>query len=93
MEWNFQLNKFIAAAEQLQNTEEHMENQHDYDDMLNLPHPDSANHKRMEPDKRAAQFAPFAALTGYETSIENTAREFEKEVLDREKGTLLFEST
>lgn len=73
--------------------EEYMKNQHNYDDMLNLPHPDSVNHTRMEPEKRAAQFMPFAALTGYEQSIENTAREIEKSVLDQEKGTELFEST
>lgn len=70
-----------------------MKTQNNYNDMLNLPHPDSVNHTRMEADKRAAQFMPFSALTGYEQSIEKTAQEMEKEILDQEKGTELFEST
>ena len=47
---------------------------HRYDDIINLPHPASARHKPMPPDKRAAQFAPFAALTGYEDIVRETAR-------------------
>jgi hypothetical protein len=45
-----------------------------YDDIINLPHHISANHAPMSLDKRAAQFAPFAALTGYDEEIEETAR-------------------
>ena len=33
-----------------------------YDDIINLPHPESPWRKRMSPEARAAQFAPFAAL-------------------------------
>lgn len=40
-----------------------------YDDIINLPHPTSAKHPRMSMYARAAQFAPFAALTGYEETI------------------------
>lgn len=44
----------------------------DYADILHLPHPDSAVHPRMSRRDRAAQFSPFAALTGYETAISET---------------------
>ncbi len=46
----------------------------DYDDILLLPHPTSARHPRMAARARAAQFAPFAALTGYEAAVQETAR-------------------
>lgn len=36
-----------------------------YDDIINLPHPTSAKHPRMPLSDRAAQFAPFAALSGH----------------------------
>ncbi len=45
-----------------------------YDDIINLPHPDPKNHPRMSRQNRAAQFAPFAALTGYGDAIEEAAR-------------------
>lgn len=45
-----------------------------YDDMLNLPHHTSPSRPRMSNYNRAAQFAPFAALTGYEEAISETAR-------------------
>lgn len=47
---------------------------HRYDDVINRQHPTSKKHPRMSNMNRAAQFAPFAALTGYEESIEETAR-------------------
>lgn len=47
---------------------------HRYDDVINRQHPTSKKHPRMSRMNRAAQFAPFAALTGYEESIEETAR-------------------
>lgn len=47
---------------------------HKYDDIINLPHPTSKNHMRMRLEDRAAQFAPFAALTGHEAAIKETAR-------------------
>ena len=50
------------------------QNQHQYDDILNLPHPTSQNHPRMSLHDRAAQFSPFAALTGHEAAIKETAR-------------------
>lgn len=47
---------------------------HRYDDVIKRQHPTSKKHPRMSNMNRAAQFAPFAALTGYEESIEETAR-------------------
>jgi len=49
-------------------------NNHTYDDIINLPHPTSAKHPRMSLYDRAAQFSPFAALTGYDDAIAETAR-------------------
>lgn len=45
-----------------------------YDDILELPHPTSKKHPRMSLTARAAQFAPFAALTGYNDAIKETSR-------------------
>lgn len=45
-----------------------------YDDIINLPHPVSKRHPQMSMMGRAAQFAPFAALTGHSEAIEETAR-------------------
>lgn len=49
-----------------------------YDDIINLPHPTSKKHPRMSRQNRAAQFSPFAALTGYEAEIREMARQTEK---------------
>lgn len=51
-----------------------------YDDIINLPHPTSEKHPRMSLHDRAAQFAPFAALTGHEAAIKETARLTEEEL-------------
>lgn len=45
-----------------------------YEDIIELPHHVSLTHKQMSMRDRAAQFSPFAALTGYEDVIEETAR-------------------
>jgi hypothetical protein len=47
---------------------------HKYDDIINLPHPTSKKHPRMSLYARAAQFSPFAALTGHEAAIKETVR-------------------
>lgn len=47
---------------------------HRYDDIIYLPHPVSKSHPQMSISDRAAQFAPFAALTGYGAAIRETAR-------------------
>ncbi|MBR7099374.1 MAG: hypothetical protein IKC59_08165 [Clostridia bacterium] len=45
-----------------------------YDDIMNLPHHTSPRHPRMSVRDRAAQFAPFSALTGYGDAIDETVR-------------------
>ena len=49
-----------------------------YDDIINLQHPTSKKHPRMSRQNRAAQFSPFAALTGYDEEIREMARQTEK---------------
>lgn len=55
-----------------------------YDDILYLPHHQSKDRPRMSLHDRAAQFAPFAALTGHEEAIEETARVAQERMLIRE---------
>ena len=56
-----------------------------YEDIINLKRPISKKHPPMPLEERAAQFAPFAALTGYEETITETAREVDKRIeLDEE---------
>lgn len=45
-----------------------------YDDIINLNHPEPRTIPRMPIHDRAAQFSPFAALTGYEEAVTETAR-------------------
>lgn len=49
-----------------------------YDDIISFPHPISRKHKPMSNYARAGQFAPFAALTGYEELIGETGRTTDK---------------
>lgn len=51
-----------------------------YDDMINLPHHTSPSHPPMSAHDRAAQFSPFAALTGYGSAINETGRLTDKKV-------------
>lgn len=51
-----------------------------YDDIINLPHYESKTRKRMSLEARSAQFAPFAALTGYDDKVKETARRTEKKI-------------
>lgn len=45
-----------------------------YDDIINIPRWNPKSHPRMSEYDRAAQFAPFAALTGYDAMVSETAR-------------------
>ncbi len=54
-----------------------------YDDIINLPHHVSQLHPWMSMYNRAAQFSPFAALTGYEKAIEEAQKKQEAEVRRR----------
>lgn len=51
-----------------------LDNEHQYDDIINLPHHVSSRRPHMDPIDRAAQFSPFAALTGHDEAIKETAR-------------------
>lgn len=46
----------------------------EYNDIINLPHYVSKKHPQMSEEARSAQFAPFAALSGYEDAIKETAK-------------------
>lgn len=65
-------------------------NPHRYDDMLDMPHHVSMNHPQMSLRDRAAQFSPFAALTGYDDAIIETARLTDQriELSDSDKALL-----
>ena len=61
-----------------------------YEDIIHLPHHVSATRRQMSMRERAAQFSPFAALTGYEAAVEETARLTEDEtVLTEDKKAQL----
>lgn len=63
-----------------------------YDDIIHLEHHISQNRKRMPILDRAAQFSPFAALTGYDAVIRETGRQTDWQVdLDKDGLELLNE--
>lgn len=65
---------------------------HKYDDIINLPHHISKKHPQMSLYQRSAQFAPFAALTGYEDAIYETSRITEERIeLDEEVKMIINE--
>lgn len=67
-----------------------MENK--YQSIINMKHPTSIKHPRMSRIQRAAQFAPFAALTGHDAAIQETARLTDKKIeLDEEQLVMLNE--
>lgn len=61
-----------------------------YDDIIDLPHPTSERHPRMPMANRAAQFSPFAALSGYDDAVKETARltDSKAELTEEEKSIL-----
>lgn len=67
--------------------------EHKYDDIINLPHPDPKFHQRMSAIDRAGQFAPFAALTGYDAMVAETSRLTDsRQELDEEQMLSLNEN-
>lgn len=63
-----------------------------YEDIINLPHHVSQNRPHMSMIDRAAQFSPFAALTGHDAAINETARLTDKKVeLDESKKDAINE--
>ena len=64
---------------------------HKYDDIINLPRPVSKKRSPMSNDDRAAQFSAFAALTGYDAVIEETARLTDTQIELDEGGKALLD--
>jgi hypothetical protein len=64
-----------------------------YDDIIHLPHHRSAKHPPMPQADRAAQFSPFAALTGYDAAVKETARLTDRRIeLDEDEKAALDET-
>lgn len=64
--------------------------QDSYEDIINLPHYVSLKHPQMSNEARAAQFAPFAALTGHQEAIKETERLTDKRIeIDESLNNLL----
>lgn len=63
------------------------DDEHRYDDIINLPHHESLTRPRMPLIDRAAQFSPFAALTGYDEAINETER-FVDERIELDEHTI-----
>ncbi len=72
--------------------------EHRYDDIIDMPHYTPRNHARMSVENRAAQFSPFAALTGYGDAVGEAERltqeraelsEQELELLDEKLSEIL----
>lgn len=63
---------------------------HCYDDIIHLPHHVSATHPHMPVSERAAQFSPFAALTGHQEALREAARLTEEKIeLDENARNIL----
>ncbi len=63
-----------------------------YDDIINMPHHVSSKHPQMSLYARSAQFAPFAALTGYEDAINETARETSQKIEIDDESKIILDS-
>ena len=63
-----------------------------YDDIINMPHHVSSKHPQMSLYARSAQFAPFAAFTGYEDAINETARETNEKIEIDEELKIILDS-
>ena len=69
-----------------------------YDDIINTPYPAAKKRRRMTQRERAAQFAPFAALSGYDEAVAETARltsekaELDEYEIERLNSMILFMS-
>ena len=62
-----------------------------YDDIINLPHHVSTKHPRLSKKQRAAQFAPFSALTGYGDEIKEVARFTEEKIELRRRRKINYQ--
>ena len=61
-----------------------------YDDIINMPHKISNKYPHMPLETRAAQFAPFEALTGHEETVEETVRLKQETIEKNENSYELF---
>ena len=62
-----------------------------YDDIINMPHHVSAKRPHMSMLDRAAQFAPFAALTGHDRSIKATEQNRQQRIAESEEGIPVYD--
>ena len=69
-----------------------LEYSHKYDDIINMEHHKSKKHPPMSLYARSAQFAPFAALTGYEEAVKETARLTDKKIIVDEETKVLLDT-
>lgn len=61
-----------------------------YESIIALPHPEPKKHPRMSRESRAAQFAPYSALSGYEDAVEETGRRTDKKpVIDESEKEII----
>ena len=63
-----------------------MKYDHKYDDIINLPHHVSKKHPQMSIYARSAQFAAFAALSGYSEAIKEVEKKFNEQQKTTEAG-------
>lgn len=67
-----------------------MNNLEIYKDIINLPHHVSKKHPQMSLEARSAQFAPFAALVGYDALVHETARLTDEKIeIDEEEKQII----
>lgn len=64
----------------MENMQSNNEKDNRYADIIDLPHHTSSKRPRMSAIVRAAQFSPFAALTGYDAEIKETARQTDEKI-------------
>lgn len=62
-----------------------------YDDIISLPHHVSSRHPHMSMKERAAQFSPFAALTGYGDAVRETAKKHIRETEEKNSNSTLMD--
>lgn len=86
------MNATDRSADTGRKGEEMLNTVNQYDDIINLGHYNSPTRPRMSRISRAAQFAPFAALTGYDAAVSETARlTMEKQELTEDERIMLSE--
>ena len=67
-----------------------LKDEHQYDDIINMPHHTSKKYPRMAAIDRAAQFSPFAALTGYEEALEEIIKFLEEAGIHLEENYKVY---